>query len=71
MRVKEDVPRWDFPAIKPPSLPSPDLGSLPSISDLFGSLVISSFFVLVFYIGYRLLVMPEGKYYKIKKRFMR
>lgn len=69
MRVKEDVPRWNFPAIKPP--PPPDLGSLPSISDLFGSIVISGFFVLVFYIGYRLLVMPEGKYYKIKKRFMR
>jgi hypothetical protein len=73
MRVEEDIPRWDFPALKPPSPPPPqaDLGALPSFSDFFGAVIISGFFVMVLYIGYRLFVMPEGKFLKIQRRYMK
>lgn len=73
MRVREDVLRWDFPALNLPSFPAPkaDLGALPSISDFFGAIVVSGFLALIYFIAYRLIAMPEGHFLKIQRKFLK
>ena len=73
MRVQEDVPRWDFPALNPPSFQAPkaELGSLPSFSDLFGAILVSGFLAFIYFAAYRLISMPEGHFLKIQRKFLK
>ena len=74
MRVREDVPRWDFPASKGPVFPLPvqDRGlgaiSLPSFGDVVGAVFILGFVALILYMAYRIFVIPEGKFLKIQRK---
>jgi hypothetical protein len=76
MRVPEDVgPRFDLPRstvtfpLPSPNIEFGDLGTtIPSLGDLIGTAFVLGFVVLIFYMAYRILVIPEGKWLKIQRR---